>query len=439
MEVDQGAHPPTDEALQGMSPPERMQAIGNFLYPLVACMPEVVDASKLTGMLLEGLPEPQLLELLGSPVARAECIAKAAASLKEHAVAQLRERLAFCENDQDIPGIPWNAEPDGLVTSDIPVEREMPVSVMLRGPLELPYVVHIWIQPSGASPTLAGTLSPEGSRFDVVLAEGSVRLHASLALPNALPGLTIAVADAPELDPAAAAAPRTPVAPLTVSRIDSSWADEDEDEDSPLPSVSDLRFKLEARRLQRQESQEAEAAPLNERLHEFHSEFFDFAHWCKQPAEEAAPFILEQLHEQRAMIVQAAVDSLGVPIALYLLHCTAKIQAEGGMRVEPEGKARTSGGVFLKLLKESTELPEGAAREAWERIKLDDTKRAKSHSKKRNEMKQQKKAGASPSARSPLSPWSPKSAEASHRKETVLTSPLAMGETGLSLLLESES
>lgn len=57
----------------------------------------------------------------------------------------------------------------------------------------------------------------------------------------------------------------------------------------------------------------------------------------------------------------AAVDNLGVLPSLYLLHCTLEVQKQGGMKVEQDGgRARTSGGVFIKLLRESKELPSDA-------------------------------------------------------------------------------
>ena len=72
-------------------------------------------------------------------------------------------------------------------------------------------------------------------------------------------------------------------------------------------------------------------------------------------------FLLERLSEPRRHVAAAAVDNLGVLLSLYLLHCTLDVQKQGGMQVEQDGgRARTSGGVFIKLLRESKDLPSDA-------------------------------------------------------------------------------
>ena len=50
--------------------------------------------------------------------------------------------------------------------------------------------------------------------------------------------------------------------------------------------------------------------------------------------------------------VRAVVDFLGPTTAFDLLARTQQVQAQGGMIVPETGKPRTSGGIFMVLLKE---------------------------------------------------------------------------------------
>ena len=58
--------------------------------------------------------------------------------------------------------------------------------------------------------------------------------------------------------------------------------------------------------------------------------------------------------------MRAVVHFLGSATALDLLAQTEQVQAAGGMIVAETGKPRTSGGVYLTLLRESSNLPREA-------------------------------------------------------------------------------
>ena len=57
-----------------------------------------------------------------------------------------------------------------------------------------------------------------------------------------------------------------------------------------------------------------------------------------------------------------------------LLAQTEHVQAGGGMFVPETGKPRTSGGVYLVLLKSATNLPRDAQYAALQRIKIEGKK-----------------------------------------------------------------
>ena len=71
---------------------------------------------------------------------------------------------------------------------------------------------------------------------------------------------------------------------------------------------------------------------------------------------EVVQYISDRLQEPQLRIVRAVVDNLGADVAYELLEATERTQAQGGMVVPETGLPRTSGGVYLKLLKEATRL-----------------------------------------------------------------------------------
>ena len=81
---------------------------------------------------------------------------------------------------------------------------------------------------------------------------------------------------------------------------------------------------------------------------------------------EVVQYISDRLQEPQLRIVRAVVHFLGSETALDLLAQTEQVQAAGGMVVAETGKPRTSGGVYLTLLKESSNLPPEAQGHVWE-------------------------------------------------------------------------
>ena len=171
------------------------------------------------------------------------------------------------------------------------------------------------------------------------------------------------------------------------------WADDmDEDE---LPPVKDLFASAERKRAASKEAKAAEAAAAAAAAGqpEEPSVPFDVAFWMAQPTEETVEFVSHRLQEPQLRIVRAVVELLGTPTALDLLVQTERIQKQGGMIVEETGKPRTSGGIYLKLLKEADNLPKEEQEAAVLRIKEEGKK-----------VKQAQKArvgGGSPNPRSP--------------------------------------
>ena len=96
--------------------------------------------------------------------------------------------------------------------------------------------------------------------------------------------------------------------------------------------------------------------------------------------EEVVAYISGQLQEPQLRIVRAVVELLGAEVAYWLLDQTAQVQAQGGMVVPDTGRPRTSGGIYLKLLKEATHLPQRDQDAALLRIK-EEGKRVKSWEK----------------------------------------------------------
>lgn len=169
---------------------------------------------------------------------------------------------------------------------------------------------------------------------------------------------------------------------------------------------------------------------LGERLAGFSSEHFDFSEWARKNPQPVVAFIAKHLKEPRTHVPEAAVEHLGVAASLYLLHCTLEVQRKGGMRVEQDGgRARTSGGVFIKLLRESAELPSEAQAMAWELIKRKGNEAKKQQQRKR--MHQRASGAPSGGGRSPFTSHAPNapndSRSPAHRKFKQMTSPLTGG------------
>ena len=80
--------------------------------------------------------------------------------------------------------------------------------------------------------------------------------------------------------------------------------------------------------------------------------------------------------------MRAVVELLGPKVALDLLMATERCVYNGGMVVEETGKARTPGGIYLKLLKDATDLPVEAQVNALARIKKEGADAKKAAQKK---------------------------------------------------------
>ena len=98
---------------------------------------------------------------------------------------------------------------------------------------------------------------------------------------------------------------------------------------------------------------------------------WDAALWVTAPSDKLSAFIAERLQEPQVRIMTAVVETLGPDAALSLLAETEEVQAKGGMVVEETGKARSSGGIYVKLLKDSTTLPPEAQAATLLRIKTE--------------------------------------------------------------------
>ena len=177
-----------------------------------------------------------------------------------------------------------------------------------------------------------------------------------------------------------------------------SWADDDMDADE-LPPVRDLFESAERKRAISKEAKAAEAAEAAEAAAKAAAQpegepavAFDVAFWMAQPTEETVEFVSHRLQEPQLRIVRAVVELLGAQTALDLLVQTERIQKQGGMIVEETGKPRTSGGIYLKLLKEADNLPKDEQEAAVLRIKVEGKKVKPS---------QKGKAGGSPNPRTP--------------------------------------
>jgi hypothetical protein len=87
---------------------------------------------------------------------------------------------------------------------------------------------------------------------------------------------------------------------------------------------------------------------------------YTIAEWAAYPAADTVAFIVDRLQERNSVIVSAVADEIDLETALRLLARTEDIQQKGGILVPETGKPRSSGGIYLKLLKEATDLPEAS-------------------------------------------------------------------------------
>eukprot|EP00962_Isochrysis_galbana_P007436 scaffold2007_cov123-Isochrysis_galbana.AAC.2 len=268
--------------------------------------------------------------------------------------ASSRQPVRLCVQTE-LVAVPWDEIPDGLSTSPFPVAEEVAVRIGIASPLAVAFTVNVWIsRPADSDPLLAGTISDSKPWLTVALLPGSVRFGLSIAEP--IPAELAAAASVALPDGRMAELQyRQPRDAAAGAR---SWADDDTDPDE-LPSLEELKQAAEARR--------SRASGLAA----FHSDKFDFGAMRVQPQEVVCDFILQRLGESRPVIASAVVANLGVDVALRLLHSAETIQADGGMLIEESGKKRTVGGVFIKLLRESTDLDQAYANAAWLGIKKD--------------------------------------------------------------------
>lgn len=251
--------------------------------------------------------------------------------------------------------VPWDDIPDGLSTSPFPVAEEVAVRIGLDSPLAVAFTVNVWIsRPADAAPLLAGTISASRLWLTISLLPGSVRFVLSIAEP--IPAELAAAASVALPDGRMAEVQEQQ--PRGAGAGARSWADDDTDPEE-LPSLEELQKLAEARRRR----------PSG--LAAFHSDKFDFGAMRAQPHEAVCDFILQRLGESRNVIASAVIANLGVDAALFLLHSAETIQADGGMLIEESGKMRTVGGVFIKLLRGSTNLDQAQAQAAWLSIKKD--------------------------------------------------------------------
>jgi hypothetical protein len=198
-----------------------------------------------------------------------------------------------------------------------------------------------------------------------------------------------------------ASAPPSPdvVSPASVMagpmKSDGGWADCDE-EDEDLPCVNEL-FASAARKRAAKTQQGPDAMETDDG---FVCEW-DAASMAAEPKEKLCEFIAARLQEPQVRIVVAVVELLGTDVALSMLERTERCLHAGGMIVEETGKPRTAGGIFLKLLRDASDLPAEAQAATVLRIKKegDDAKKAqrKALAAKRKVAIGKKEAAQSPS------------------------------------------
>jgi hypothetical protein len=367
----------------------------------VAADRSVVDPAKVTGMILQ-LRESQVVATMGSKAALDEVIGQAVDTLRRDALRQLRESvqvlqevcgkvcgsptpkqgtrpvstrghglapsqspaiLHACAHCQfallcvqtELAAVLWDEIPDGLSTSPFPVTEEVVVRIGMDSPLAVAFAVNVWIsRPVDAGPLLAGTICDARPWLTITLMHGSVRLGLSIAEP--IPAELAAAASVALPEGRMAELHQQPMRNDAAGAR--SWADDDTDPEE-LPSLEELQQAADARR-----SRPSVSAA-------FYSDKFDFEAMRVQSQEAVCAFILQRLGESRPVIASAVIANLGVDAALQLLHTAETIQEDGGMLIEESGKKRTVGGIFIKLLREPTDLDQAQANAAWLSIKKD--------------------------------------------------------------------
>ena len=309
-------------------------------------------------MVLE-MGEAKVRELICSPEALAETVREAISVLRQAALHELLSSIVLTEGGaRELKGVPWTEEKEALTTPPIPVQQEVCVTVSLRqaAPLWTPL---LWVQRDDAGFVHAGTLSAGGG-VDMTLTCGQpVRLCVTLQGDAAAD----AGAAPPSLGRAVAMEEGVPMESAEVSAT--SWADASDDDDfDELPSIAALEQSAQARRAAPKPEEAAAAAAAAAAEAVYYSEstpasspFFEWDAMLRRPAGEVVALAVQLLQEERPHNIEIAVEALGVPAALSLLHRTLSAQADGGMRTE-DGRARSAGGVFLKLLRESDDILE---------------------------------------------------------------------------------
>ena len=182
----------------------------------------------------------------------------------------------------------------------------------------------------------------------------------------------------------------------------SSWGDDCEDEE-PLPSFNEMLANAENKRASKREADACgDAMETEDDFVCVESDGFvcewDGVHWAKQPADKLCDFVAKRLHEPQVRIVRAVVELLGPIAALNLLVTTERCVHNGGMVVARSGKPRTPGGIFFKLLKDSTDLPQAAQAAALLRIKKEGDDAKKAHRKQLAEKRRSSGKPESPTA-----------------------------------------
>lgn len=311
--------------------PERAQELGNELYPLIAQFPEVVDAGKVTGMLLESCDEAALVEMLTDENKLGDLVSQAVGAMKEQAVTELMALLKVYDNleEQSELSVPWESRPDGISTGVVPVLQAVNIHAVLTSPLSLPFTASVHIaQPASAPADLAGTLNDTCNAIAIGLKEGDVCITITLGSAAAV--------------------------------VSHGYSE---------PPLGDLRQLLNRKRSERSDEGGAAAAAQLSPVISFESDHFDVPSVSSMSVDDVCAFILKTLGEPNKTIGAAVVESLGVSSALYLLHLTLDVQRGGGMAIEHEGgRLRTAGGVYVKLLRECEHVDRGQADAAWKWI-----------------------------------------------------------------------
>ena len=198
-----------------------------------------------------------------------------------------------------------------------------------------------------------------------------------------------------EMRAMAAPPPPSPQASSPVSVLagasDDLWADDD-GEDDELPSVDQLFAAAEKKKrassmvvpipfssIQGGDAMDTDdGAAANGWMCAW-----DAAALAAEPTDKLSEWIASRLDEL-LRIPRAVVETLGAPAALELLAAVERIQAAGGMLVEETGKPRTSGGIFIKLLKEAKHLPAAEHAATLERLKREGNEAKKAQQAKKN-------------------------------------------------------